>query len=164
MVDEGRDQLVEVSQSCFLGLNSDYHSEQLTQDGVFPLPLNDCILFLGGIEYLLNEFLGETGEDLDGGVCELAVDCGLMRLHECAGRECDFDELVEQGAVGWVHEAAWVGEYLLVNLVLLLLTSSTMLGWTSNWSAADLSVRSWSKSSDYYYSALRVFQRFMVAE
>jgi hypothetical protein len=50
-----------------------------------------------------------------------------MRLHEGAGRECDFDELVEEGAVGGVQQAAWAAGYLLVNLVLLLFTSSTML-------------------------------------
>ena len=67
------------------------------------------------------------------------------------GGEGDVDEVVEDGAMLGVHQAACAEAYRSVNLLLLLLTSYTMLGCASNYSALPFSDSNFSKSN-YYYS------------
>jgi len=91
-----------------------------------------------------------------------SIEDSLIFLHEGARGECDIDELIEKCAMFGMYDSLCIGRYLWVNLVLLLLAYSTILGCARSCRAEGLSVRSCSKSIYSYYYCLWLFHRLIL--
>lgn len=98
LVDEGREQLVEVGEGGLFRVGRAQHPQQLAQQRVLSLRLHHRVLFLllsPMLEDLLHKLLREVGQDLNGGMGGGAVEGGGVGEDKVVGVEGDVDEFVE---------------------------------------------------------------------